>query len=83
MVVPKETMVAPMTILGKPVRRARPTTPSIIQSAPFDNSRIQTAIIPNRPIVGNPFTSSCKSASSPIQRSISPNIIPAPELQVV
>ena len=34
-VVPRETMVAPITILGIPVRRARCTTPSTIQLAPL------------------------------------------------
>jgi len=43
-VVPREIMVAPITILGRPVRCASPTTPSTIQSAPFDRSAMQAII---------------------------------------
>ena len=50
-VVPSETTVAPMTILGSPVRWARSTTPSIIQSAPLDNRAMQTAMMISRVVV--------------------------------
>ena len=44
-VVPSETMVAPMTMRGRPVRWARSTTPSIIQLAPFTSTVMLAAII--------------------------------------
>jgi hypothetical protein len=67
-VVPREITVAPMTIFGRPVLWAKSTTPSIIQSAPFESRTIQKAIINRSTNVGNPETRCSRRLSSPIQR---------------
>ena len=51
-VVPREIMVAPMTILGRRVRRARDTAPSIILSALLDKSARHKAMMTNKSQVG-------------------------------
>ncbi len=63
-VVPRDTMVAPMTILGKPVRRANCTTPSTIQSAPLDSTATQTTMMAASIHADWPARASCRAFSS-------------------
>jgi len=52
-VVPRETIVAPIISLDRPVLLANSTTPSTNQSAPFETTTRQTTIIKTKSRVGH------------------------------
>jgi len=82
-VVPRETIVAPMTILGMPVLRESWTTPSIIQSAPFERTRIHTTMTASKTSKGRLATRFRNTVSSPMNRKTACTIVSPPPVQHV